>query len=483
VTAPLDPDGVAAIVAAVRAGERSATAIVTDHLERIETAQPHINAFTLVTADAAVAAAERIDAAVAAGNDPGPLAGVPVAVKDIIDQVGLPTTCGAGFPAPPAAADAPAVARLVAAGAVVVGRTNLHEFAFGFSSENHWFGPVHNPWNTTLSPGGSSGGSAAAVAARLVPVALGTDTGGSVRVPAALCGIVGLKVTHGRVPLTGVFPLAASLDTVGPMARSVGDTTLLYAALAGHDPADPWSATRPVTLPGSPPPLAAVRLAVPHPWVDHPLAAEVAAGWTWFRNAVAAAGATVADIEIPEIDFPGMVSEAIYPEVAAVHRSRFAAAPDRYGPEVRRRVELAVDGDIDAYLEGLAWRRRMREAAITALRTADVLITPAVAATRKVIGVDTIEIDGESVPYRGPLSMFSALVNHMGLPALALPLDLDGAPPPAIQLIGRPWGEHKLLEIGAALERAGVSAVRTPPPPSAPLPGDRIADGERAAQA
>ena len=356
-----------------------------------------------------------------------------------------------------------AVARLERAGAVMVGRTNLHEWAFGFSSENHWFGPVRNPWDTATSAGGSSGGSAAAVAAGLVPAALGTDTGGSIRVPAALCGIVGLKVTHGRIPLTGVYPLAASLDTVGPLATTVSDAALLYTAMAGHDPEDPWSAHRLVTVPGAPPDPSELRFIVPHPWVDRSVTPEVAAGWEWFRTTLEELGATIEDRQMPEIDFPGMVSEAMYPEVAAVHRRRFAGHPEGYGPEVRRRVELAVAAEFDPYLDGLAWRRRMREAARDALSTAHALITPAVAAHRKIIGVDTVDVGGAEVSYRGPLSAFSALVNHMGFPALALPLATPGAPPPSVQLIGDAWGEHRLLEAGLALESAGVSASRPPP--------------------
>lgn len=454
---------VAAIAAQVRSGARTAVAVVSERLDRIAAAQPSLNAFTVVTADDALAAATRIDASVAGGDDPGPLAGVPVAVKDIIDQAGIATTCGASFPATPAETTAPAVSRLERAGAVMVGRTNLHEFAFGFSSENHWFGPVRNPWDTTTSAGGSSGGSAAAVAAGLVPAALGTDTGGSVRVPAALCGVVGLKVTHGRIPLGGVYPLAASLDTVGPLATTVGDAALLYTAMAGHDPADPWSSRRPVPTPGSPPAPSELRFLVPHPWVDRAVTPEVTAGWEWFRTALEALGATVVDGEIPEIDFPGMVTEAMYPEVAAVHRRRLAEHPEQYGPEVRRRVELAVAAEMDPYLDGLAWRRRMRDAARDALASHDALITPAVAAQRKIIGVDTIDMGGEPVSYRGPLSAFSALVNHMGLPALSLPLAAGGSPPPSVQLIGDAWGEHRLLAVGMALEAAGVSSVRRPP--------------------
>ncbi len=456
------PESAAALAATVRTGERTAVEVTRSHLDRIESDQTRLNAYTLIVAEAALAAAAEVDAVVAAGDDPGPLAGVPVAVKDLIDQEGLPTTAGSGFPQAPAAADAPAIARLREAGAVLVGRTGLHEFAFGFSSENHWYGPVRNPWDLDTSPGGSSGGSAATVAARHVPVALGTDTGGSIRVPAALCGVFGLKVTHGRVPLTGVFPLAASLDTVGPIARSCEDLSLAYSVIAGHDPADPWSSPRPVAVRETPASVARCRFVVPHPWVDRALDTATAAGWEWWLEALREAGAIVADRDIPELEFPGMVSEAMYPEVAAVHRRRFAASPDRYGPEVRTRVEMAVAADMDAYFDGLAWRNRMREAALNALGDADILTTPAVAGLRKQIGVDTMDIGGSAVSYRAALSCFSAPVNHLGFPALAAPLALPGTPPASVQLIAGPWAEDALLALGRGLEDAGLVAVRSP---------------------
>jgi aspartyl-tRNA(Asn)/glutamyl-tRNA(Gln) amidotransferase subunit A len=220
------PATAAAIAAAVGSGEVTATEVVAAYLEAIGRSG-ELNAFTQVDAEGALAAAAGLDQRRAAGTLPGLLAGVPVALKDIIDQAGRPTTCGSSFYWRQAETSATVAQRLEAAGAVIVGRTGLHEFAFGFSSENPWWGPVRNPWDPTTSPGGSSGGSAAAVAAGLAPVGIGTDTGGSVRVPAALCGLVGLKVTHGRVPLTGVFPLAPSLDTVGPLATTVADPALV----------------------------------------------------------------------------------------------------------------------------------------------------------------------------------------------------------------------------------------------------------------
>ena len=209
--------------------------------------QERWNSFISVDADAVPDADRRT----------GPLAGVPIAIKDLINQAGKTTSAGSSFYRHEATESAVVVRRLEAAGATIIGRTGLHEFAFGFSSENPWFGPVRNPWDPSTSPGGSSGGSAAAVAAGIVPIAIGTDTGGSVRVPAAMCGIFGLKVTHGRIPISGVFPLAESLDTIGPLATSADDLALAYEVMAGFDAGDPWSVpesaaiTRPMVSAGA----------------------------------------------------------------------------------------------------------------------------------------------------------------------------------------------------------------------------------------
>jgi len=429
----------------------------------IDASQETLNAFTLVSHDRALQSAAAVDRRRTAGEPAGPLAGAPVAVKDLIDQAGLPNTCGSGFPPWEPTESAPVINRLETAGAVMVGRTGLHEFAFGFSSENQWFGPVRNPWDPATSCGGSSGGSAAAVAARLVPGAIGTDTGGSVRTPAAMCAVVGLKVTHGRIPTRGVFPLAASLDSVGPIATTVGDAALLYQAMAGHDPADPWSRLRPVQPPGPTPEPHTVRLGVPHPWVDMAMTDQVRSGWDHFMAAATAAGITIVPLEIPEIEFPGLVIESTYPEVAAVHRQRFTESPERYGTDVADRVRMALDTDIDDYLAGLAWRLRVRDAAEAALTTCDALISPTVAATRKVIGVDTVDVGGEDVFYRGLLSGFTTLANQTGQPALSLPISVPGSPPPSVQLIGSRWAEHRLLELGAMLEDAGLAGSPTPP--------------------
>ena len=456
------------LAGSVRSGDISAIELVADALERSDRSQPALNAFISLDHERALDAATQIDSAVARGTDPGPLAGIPVAVKDLIDHAGRPNTRGGSFPPGQPTATAPCVARLEAAGAVVIGRTGLHEFAFGLSSENHWFGPVRNPWDRSLSPGGSSGGSASAVSAGLVPASLGTDTGGSVRVPAALCGIVGLKVTHGRVPLRGVYPLAASLDTVGPLARSVGDAAAVYGVIAGDDPADPWSVPKKVKAPRRATDLTGVTVGIPHPWVDLPAVAEQDDAFSRWLAGLDEAGARVVDVEAPTLVPSGETLAGLNFEVASLHRERWSSHPERYGPEVRERLAKAMAVTTANYLLALAWRRRLQSAFGRAFKTVDLLATPSVAALRKVIGNAEIPVRGKQVPYAGALLTFSTLANHAGLPALVMPLPEDTRPPPSVQIIGPAWSESRLLETGLAMEKAGFVSTATPPEWSAP---------------
>lgn len=450
---------IAEVVAGVRAGRPTARSRVDQAIALAS--QQTLNAFTAVEGDRAREQADAADALVASGGDPGPLAGVPVALKDIIDHAGRITTCGSSFLRNEASETAPVVERLERAGAVVIGRTGLHEFAYGFSSENEWWGPVRNPWDPATSPGGSSGGSAVAVAAGIVPVAIGTDTGGSVRVPAALCGCAGLKVTHGRIPLTGVFPLVPSLDTVGPIATCVADLIAAYQVMAGDDPGDPWSAPHPVTAPSEPTDLAGLAVGVPVPWTDRPMARAVADGFAVALDRLAAAGARVSRIAIPALD-PSHLPRASYAEVGTVHRTWFTEDPDRYGPSIRRRLETDMAHTPDAIIAAASWRTGLRHAVERVFAEVDVLVTPTVAVLRKVIGEDTVDVDGESEPYRPALSWFTALVNQIGAPALALPIAVPGSPPPSLQVIGPWWSEARLLEVGLALELAGITGPSRP---------------------
>jgi aspartyl-tRNA(Asn)/glutamyl-tRNA(Gln) amidotransferase subunit A len=411
---------------------------VRQSIERLIDAQEQLNACTLIIEDAMPT------------DRNGRLANLTVAVKDIVDQQGLPTTCGSAFYRRTPEVSAPVVERLEAEGAVMVARTGLHEFAYGFSSENAWFGPVRNPWDTTTSPGGSSGGSAVAVAAGLVEGAIGTDTGGSIRVPAAMTGILGLKTTHGRIPIRGVFPLAPSLDTVGPFARDVPTLARLYAAMAA-------SPTVPALSD-----IEGLQIAVPRTWVEGgPSEPLVASAFAETLDALRSMGAKVIELDLGDITPWGMIQELIGAEAAHVHRP-FREAGETYGPEVDARLTAAEAVTGEEYLEAQAWRARLVEAMAAAFGTTDLLATPAVAQRRKVIGEERI---GDQ-HYRPVLSWFSALVNHSGNPAIAVPLRGMGSedgPPPSLQLIAPWWQEDVLLGIAGYLEKKGVVGF-TPPP-------------------
>ncbi len=445
------------MAAEIRRGDRSARDTVAGSLTTIEAQQERLNTSTLIDTDRALERADQIDRAVEQGDEVGPLAGVPIALKDIIDHDGRVTTAGSAFYRHEADHSATVVERLEAAGAIIVSRTGLHEFAWGFSSENPWFGPVRNPYDQTLSPGGSSGGSGVAVAAEQVPIAIGTDTGGSVRVPAALCGVYGLKVTHGRISLAGVFPLAPSLDTVGPIAATVGDLAVAYRVIAGYDSADPWSAPKPVVSPsGEPPDLTGTRLGIPVNWLDEaPATDEVASAYADAVAAMRGLGATTVEIDDQMLKPSPMIMSQFAPQAQAIHRT-WRDEDREYGPEMMLRFEDADAVTVDEYVASHAWRSHLRHRAAVAFDACDLIVTPATAGTRKVIGVDTMSTPHGDIPYRTALSWFTALVNHIGAPALVGPIPDSGRPPVGLQIVAPWWREHRLLEVASLLERTGL---------------------------
>lgn len=452
-----------AIAGRVRTGRLRAVDVTTRALDAARDLHDDLNAFTLIDVDGALRRAEGIDRLVADGRDPGPLAGVPIAVKDLIDDAGLPNRKGASFPVEAAAASATCIRALGAAGGVVIGRTGLHEFAFGFTSENHWFGPVRNPWDRTTSAGGSSGGSAAAVAAGIVPIAVGTDTGGSVRVPAAMCGVLGLKVTHGRIPLTGVYPLVESIDTVGPLALTVGDLAAAYAAMAGDDRADPWSQPREV-VPASDRETAGIRLALVDQWLTPPTDEAVRRGLDAFTSRCADVGVTVERVDAPELAPIPELGAAIGPEVMAVHGERFATHRDRYGPDVAERIELARTGSADDVIAAERWGAGARAALDRLMAEGfDAAVSPTVGVVAKTIGKDDVEVDGAPVQHRKAMAAFTAPINRMRVPALAAPVADTAGPGVSVQIVTPRWTEPDLLAIASALESAGVFEARRPP--------------------
>jgi len=469
----------------VAAREQSAEAVTRAHLDRIAAVDGKVDAFLLVLADRALERARRLDEALDRGEKAPPLAGVPIAVKDVLDVEGLPTTCGSrileGYRPP---FTATALARLEAAGAIVVGKTNMDEFAMGSSTENSAYKTTKNPWDLGRVPGGSSGGSAAAVAARMVPLSLGTDTGGSIRQPAALCGVVGLKPTYGRVSRYGLVAFASSLDQIGPFGRSAEDVALLASALFGHDPCDSTSADREV--PDFAKALAAdakgARIGVPWDFLKEGVEAETLAR---FREAVAAlekAGATVVDVSLPHL--PHAI--ATYYIVATAEASSNLARYDgvRYGvrtgkgdlrhmygetrdhgfgAEVKRRIILGTfvlsSGYYDAYyLRAQKVRTLIRRDFESALATCDVVATPTSPSPAFRFGEKTSD----------PLQMYLADIftvpaNLAGIPGISLPCGLAGGLPVGLQLLGRPFDEATLLRLGAAYERAAAHPKTAPP--------------------
>lgn len=419
---------------------------VVDALTKAHASQPLLNAFTHLDDKAALERAEELDRSRDADRVSS-LRGLPFAIKDLIDQTGRTTTNGSAFYQEIASATAPAVQRIETAGAVAIGRTGLHEFAFGFSSENPHWGAVHNPWNLAHSTGGSSGGSGAVVGAGIVPVALGTDTGGSVRVPAALCGTYGLKVTHGRIPLDGVFPLVPSLDTVGPLASSVAHAESAYRAMSG-DRAPAPTPVNPV-------------VGIPEPWFSEaPMANEVADDFDQLTAALGRIGWVVRTVEVPNAKPTPRLWNAMAREVTEVHRG-YRDRGEPYGEDVQRRLDEAAEVTVEMAEDGRKWQEALRSDLETVFGEIDFLMTPTVPVREKVIGRETI---GDA-HYRSVLSYFSAVVNHALTPAMAAPLWIERGPATSLQLIGRWKSETGLLGAMARLEAEGLTRFRAAPNP------------------
>ena len=450
----------------IRAGELSAEQVTRKALADLHNRQDELNLTTFIDESALLRAAE-LDARVAAGEDPGPLCGAPVVLKDLIDQAGILNTCGSAFYRTIPDNSAPVAKRLEAAGAVIVARAGLHEFAFGFSSENQWFGPIRNPHDPTTSPGGSSGGSAGVVAAGLTPISIGTDTGGSIRVPAALCGIFGLKVTHGRVPLAGVFPLGPSLDTVGPLAATAGDLALTYAALAGWHPQDPWSAPLPSGIDRleNPVDLGGLKVGLPAQWLaGGPYGPGNAERFWAIIGELESLGVRVEQFDDPVMTPPGKINNILYPQVAAVHRQWWEEGKP-YGEEVAARIretlEIGGEHPVETLLDAQLWQARLNHRMRTAFQRFDLLALPTSGGLRKVIGnPDMITTAHGKLPYRSVLSWFTSMVNVTGCPAISIPIPRPGQTigvPFSLQLIAPWWNESLLLRTSFALEREGMA--------------------------
>ena len=471
------PGTAAQIADDVRRGVRSARSVVDEHLARIDAREADIHAFNLVLRTESLAAADAIDAKVAAGDDPGPLAGVPVALKDNLCTHGVPTTCSSrileGWRPP---YDATVVDRLRRAGAIVIGKTNLDEFAMGSSTENSAFGPTRNPHDLSRVPGGSSGGSAAAVAAGFAPVALGSDTGGSIRQPASLCGVVGVKPTYGAVSRYGLIAFASSLDQIGPFSTSVHDAAIMLEIIGGHDPLDSTS------IPQAAPSLVEVlgrgvdglRIGIVAELAGEGIAPDVLARLHEAARVLEKAGATVESATVPAVVYGLSAYYLIAPAEASSNLARYDGvryglrvdAPSSsemnelsrtagFGAEVKRRIMLGTyalsAGYYDAYY-GKA--QKVRTLIIndfaTAYQTFDLLLSPTSPTTAFALGAKTAD----------PLTMYLNDIctipsNLAGQPAISVPFGVgDDGLPIGVQLLAPLQGEPTMFRAAAVLEAA-----------------------------
>ena len=464
-----------AAAAALAQGRVSSVELTTEALRRAETTGRDLNAIIALEPETALAAARMADAARAAGRAAGPLAGIPLAHKDMFDRPGFATGCGAGIVArPPAAAPATVIARLEAAGAITIGRLAMSEFAMGPTGHNHHNGRALNPIETRRITGGSSSGSRAAVGGGVVLAALGSDTGGSIRLPAACCGVVGLKPTQGRVSRAGAMPLSFSQDCIGPLARSVEDAMLLLGVIAGPDGRD-------VTVVGAPgpgvtaPAAAGLRVGFAAGFFDEGLAAPVAQAMETCRTVLASAARSVADVAMPDLDdICELANVVAMSEAAALHLDWLRACPGGYGPQVGARLAQGLAVPAPVYLRALQRRAVMLAGFLdTVFSRCDVLVVPAMPFLPPLAA----DVDAGAGPAMtaiiSDMTRFTRPFSFLGLPAIALPVAAADGLPVSVQVVARPFAEDAAAAIARLLERTlavgpfGPLAARVPSPATA----------------
>jgi aspartyl-tRNA(Asn)/glutamyl-tRNA(Gln) amidotransferase subunit A len=431
----------------LRAGDVTSEQVTEECLQRIEADNRRLNAFITVMADDARRRAREADAELAAGRDRGALHGVPVSIKDLFDVRGVPTTAASRVrDGHVAERDAPAIAHLLQAGAVLVGKTNLHEFAFGTTNEDSAFGAARNPHDPARSPGGSSGGSAASVAAGMALATVGTDTGGSIRIPAAACGLVGLKPSIGEVPTDGVVPLSRTMDHVGPLATTVADAALVHHALLGDA-----GATTPAPMP-----VAGLRLAIPRPYFCDLLDDEVRAGFEEAVERLRTAGAHVSDIEIQHArDIAPIYLHLVLAEAAAYHAPMLDTVADRYTAPVRLRLEMGRYVLAEDYVRALAGREVLKREVDAALAQHDALLLPTLPIPAPLIGASTVRIGSAVEPVRNVMLRLTQPFNVTGNPAISIPSGVTaGGLPCGAQLVGCRGQTDALLRVALACERS-----------------------------
>lgn len=445
-----------AIAEAVQTGASTARATVQACLEALPRCDADVNAFTATYEARALTQADSVDERLAAGTTL-PLAGVPFAVKNLFDVTGSVTLAGSKVNAglAPASKDATLIKRLENAGAVLVGSLNMGEYAYDFTGENAHYGPCRNPWNVEHMAGGSSSGSGAALAAGAVPLTLGTDTNGSIRVPASFCGVWGLKPTYGRLPRTGAFPFCDSLDHVGPLARKIEDLGTVYEAMLGHDAGDHAcneDAPNPLTTTERP---LRVGLATGYFRTGEFMEAEAAVSLC--ASALQNAGCSVREVELPLVAEARAAAFVITNvESAQLHRQRLQSRANDFDPDTRGRLLAGNLLPSAWYVQAQRVRRLYARVAAEAMQDIDILLAPATPFTAPRIGEKTVTLGGEIVGLRANIGYFTQPISCIGLPVVAAPIHAADRMPIAAQLIGRPWHEADCLAAGALLQAAGV---------------------------
>lgn len=425
----------------MRTGALSATALTEACLAQIAARNDQLRAFITVTADAALAAARDADNDFRAGHDRGPLQGIPVSLKDLVDVAGVPTTAASRVIGNrPAATDAVVTSRLKAAGAVLVGKTNLHEFALGTTSEDTAFGAVRNPHDVSRSAGGSSGGSAASIVAGMALATVGTDTGGSIRIPSAACGLVGFKPAFGEVPCDGVVPLSTTFDHVGPLTRTVADAAAMFHVLARSAPRSPV-VRRPSTL----------RLGRLRGFYEARLETAVKTGYEDAIASIEKAGVAVTDVTMPHAaDVAAIYLGILLAEAGAYHATTLDQCPELYSPAVRQRLEMGRYILAEDYLRARRGRDVLRREIERALADVDALVLPGMAIVAPPLGAETVAIDGVSEPVRALMLRLTQPFNVSGHPAIVLPCGPTGSLPVSLQLVGA--RSVALLDVAAGIE-------------------------------
>jgi aspartyl-tRNA(Asn)/glutamyl-tRNA(Gln) amidotransferase subunit A len=426
----------------LRAKALTSEALTEACLANITARNDELRAFITVIAERARAASRLADRELGSGHDRGPLHGIPIAIKDLIDQAGVPTTAASHVrQLTPASSDAIVTARLKAAGAVLVGKTNLHEFALGTTSEDSAFGAVRNPLDTSRSAGGSSGGSAAAIVAGMALGAVGTDTGGSIRIPSAACGLVGLKPGFGEVPVDGIVPLSPTLDHVGPLARTVADAAAIHGVLAR------------VTLRAlQPPPIARTKLGRLSGYFEELLQPEVRSAYESALDRVGAAGAAIRPVSVPHAaDAAAIYLHICLPEGAAYHAETLERCPERYAPNVRLRFEMGRYILAEDYVRAQAARLVLEAEVETALAEVDALVLPTLAIVAPILGAEFVDVGDRREALRPVMLRLTQPFNLSRHPAVALPCGNGTGLPVSMQVVGKHARTGALLDLCGAL--------------------------------